>query len=112
MANECSPQDWFVRGRELRRIAGKAGTKTDSLFQFKAHLSQQRYQFATWRWVVAPEACRELPLQKDRCNAANEFRPISAEYFPAYRWPTVPASRVSAPPSVEKLLVEEGCLHA
>ena len=32
----------------------------DSLFQVKARFSRRRHKFVTWRWIVAPEAYREL----------------------------------------------------
>jgi hypothetical protein len=60
------------------------------LFQFKACFSRQRHQFATWRWVVAPEAYRELSLQKDRWNSDHGLRTIFNPFFPAYRCPAEP----------------------
>jgi hypothetical protein len=71
-------------------LGGGVGGKTDSLFQFKARFSRRRHSFTTWRWIVAPEAYRELSLQKDRWNSKCGLRAISASFFPAYRRPAEP----------------------
>jgi len=71
-------------------LGGGVGAKPDSLFQFKARFSQQRHSFTTWRWIIAPEAYRELSLQKDRWNSECGLQAISASFFPAYRCPAVP----------------------
>ena len=77
-------------GAHTFHLGGGVGAKTDSLFQFKARFSRQRRQFTTWRWVVAPEAYRELLLQKERWNSKCALRAISASFFPAYRCPAEP----------------------
>jgi natural product biosynthesis luciferase-like monooxygenase protein len=71
-------------------LGGGVGAKPDSLFRFKARFSRQRHQFATWRWVVAAEAYRELSMQKDRWNSKCGLHAISASFFPAYRCPAEP----------------------
>jgi len=57
-----------------------------------------------WRWVVAPEAYRELSIQKDRWNSKCGLRAISTSFFPAYRCPaepdTVPAALTVPEPSM------------
>ena len=53
-------------GAHTFHLGGGVGAKTDSLFQFKAHFSRQRHEFVTWRWIVAPEAYRELSVRKHR----------------------------------------------
>jgi hypothetical protein len=74
------------------------------LFQFKGCFSRRRHQFATWRWIVASEAYRELSMQKDRWNSKCGLRAISASFFPAYRCPaepdTVPAALSVPEPSM------------
>jgi Bacterial sugar transferase len=62
----------------------------DSLLQVKARFSRRRHNFATWRWIVAPEAYRELSLQKHHWNSERGLKAISASFFPAYRCPAQP----------------------
>jgi hypothetical protein len=83
-------------GAHTFHLGGGVGAKTDSLFQFKARFSRQRHQFTTWRWVVVPEAYRELSLQKDRWNSKCALRAISASFFPAYRCPAEPDTAPAA----------------
>src|SRR5260370_4503238 len=72
------------------QFGGGVGAKEDSLFHYKAGLSDRRYDFATWRWVVAPETYRELCERQAQSNQLQGLEPASAEYFPTYRCPTVP----------------------
>jgi carbamoyl-phosphate synthase large subunit len=72
-------------GAHTFHLGGGVGAKNDSLFQFKARFSRQRHQFFTWRWIVAPEAYRELSLLRDIWNSEHGLRAISASFFPAYR---------------------------
>ena len=87
-------------GAHTFHLGGGVGAKSDSLFQFKAHFSRQRHEFVTWRWIVAPEAYRELSVRKHVWNSERGLKAISASFFPAYRCPaepdTVPAT-LSAP---------------
>jgi Acetyltransferase (GNAT) domain len=76
---------------------GVGGAKDDSLFHYKAGFSDRRHNFATWRWIVAPEVYHELCERRARMNALQGLEPTSADYFPAYRCPAVP--RAPANPS-------------
>jgi hypothetical protein len=84
-------------------LGGGVGGKSDSLFQFKAHFSRQRYEFVTWRWIVAAKAYRDMSLQKQLWNSERGLKASSASFFPAYRCPaepyTVPAALSASAPS-------------
>ena len=77
-------------GAHTFHLGGGVGARSDSLFQFKARFSRRRDNFATWRWIVAPEAYRELSLQKHHWNSERGLRAISASFFPTYRCPADP----------------------
>jgi hypothetical protein len=77
-------------GAHTFHLGGGVGGKSDSLFQFKARFSRQRHKFATWRWIVAAEAYREVSLQKQLWNSERGLRAISASFFPVYRCPAEP----------------------
>ena len=76
-------------GAHAFHLGGGVGAKEDSLFHYKAGFSNRRHDFATWRWVVAPETYRELCERQARANQLQGLEPASAEYFPTYRCPTV-----------------------
>jgi dTDP-4-amino-4,6-dideoxygalactose transaminase len=77
-------------GAHAFHLGGGVGAKEDSLFHYKAGFSNRRHDFATWRWVVAPETYRELCERQAQSNQLQGLEPASAEYFPTYRCPTVP----------------------
>lgn len=79
-------------GARWLHLGGGLGSKEDSLFHFKAGFSDQRHNFATWRWIVLPETYRELCDERARANERDGLAPASMEFFPAYRTPTVAAS--------------------
>ncbi len=83
---------WAIEAgaRVLHLGGGVGGAKEDSLFHYKAGFSDRRHDFATWRWVVAPEIYRELCERQTRRNELQGLEPTSADYFPAYRCPAVP----------------------
>jgi hypothetical protein len=62
-------------------LGGGRGGAEDSLFRFKAGFSDRRHAFATWRWVVRPEAYERLCAAR---RAAGGPEP-PAGFFPAYR---------------------------
>ena len=78
-------------GARVFHLGGGVGSRDDSLFHFKAGFSDQRHTFPTWRWVVEPDACRELCDRTARRNVEQGSEWASADYFPQYRCPTVPA---------------------
>ena len=82
-ANEC--------GAQVLHLGGGRGARGDPLFQFKAGFSDRRHEFAIWRWVLLPDVYEQLCQEKARWNKRNGLKPVSSEYFPAYRCPTVPA---------------------
>ena len=87
-------------GAHTFHLGGGVGARSDSLLQFKARFSRRRHNFATWRWIVAPEAYRELSLQKHHWNSERGLKAISASFFPAYRCPAQPdavSAAVSGP---------------
>jgi len=83
-------------GAHTFHLGGGVGAKSDSLFQFKAKFSRQRHKFATWRWIVRPEAYRELSERKHVWNSERGLKPISPSFFPAYRCPAEPDAVPSA----------------
>ena len=76
------------RGARSFHLGGGVGANADSLFRFKAGFSDRRHDFATWRWIIAPDVYDALAKERCRQNAACREEPISSEYFPAYRCPT------------------------
>ena len=78
------------RGARVLHLGGGVGSRQDSLFHFKAGFSDRRHTFSTWRWVLDPEAYRELCDRQTRRNLAHGVRWTSADYFPQYRCPTAP----------------------
>ena len=103
-------------GAHTFHLGGGVGAKSDSLFQFKAHFSRQRHEFVTWRWIVAPEAYRELSVRKHVWNSERGLKAISDSFFPAYRCPSEPhavsavmsASALNSLASDELLSVQHG----
>jgi hypothetical protein len=87
-------------GAHTFHLGGGVGAKTDSLFQFKARFSPQRHKFVTWRWIVTPEAYRELSERKHVWNSERGLKAISPSFFPAYRCPAEPdavSAQLNAP---------------
>lgn len=78
-------------GARVFHLGGGVGSQEDSLFRYKAGFSPRRHVFRTWRWILQPETYRELTAAKQRADAAQNLRPVSENYFPAYRCPALPA---------------------
>lgn len=76
-------------------LGGGVGARTDSLFQFKAGFSDRYHDFATWRWIVSPNAYTALAEERDRWNMARGLAPASPTYFPLYRCPSHPQTAMS-----------------
>jgi dTDP-4-amino-4,6-dideoxygalactose transaminase/CelD/BcsL family acetyltransferase involved in cellulose biosynthesis len=81
-------------GAHAFHLGGGVGAQEDTLFQYKAGFSDRRHDFATWRFIVAPEIYRKLCEQRVRMNELQGLEPTSVEYFPAYRCPAVPCAPV------------------
>jgi pyridoxal phosphate-dependent aminotransferase EpsN len=77
-------------GAHVFHLGGGVGAKEDSLFHYKAGFSDRRHNFATWRWIVAPEVYRDLCERQTRMNKLQGLEPALADYFPAYRCPKIP----------------------
>jgi Acetyltransferase (GNAT) domain/DegT/DnrJ/EryC1/StrS aminotransferase family len=77
-------------GAHTFHLGGGVGAQEDSLFNYKAGFSDRRHNFATWRWIVAPEVYRELCERWSRENGLQGLDSLSANYFPTYRCPTAP----------------------
>src|SRR6516225_1510736 len=71
-----------IGAREFH-LGGGVGAKEDTLFRYKAGFSERRHNFATWRWIVAPEVYSELCERRARMNVLQGLEPASADYFPA-----------------------------
>jgi sugar O-acyltransferase (sialic acid O-acetyltransferase NeuD family) len=80
-------------GARVMHLGGGVGSREDSLFHFKMGFSDRRHMFPTWRWVVEPDAYRELCGRAARGNVEQGVRWTSGEYFPQYRCSTVPAEK-------------------
>ncbi len=78
-------------GARVLHLGGGVGSRNDSLFHFKAGFSDCRHDFATWRWIVVPEVYRELCDARRRRDERDNLAAVSADFFPAYRCPAVPA---------------------
>jgi hypothetical protein len=55
-------------GARVFHLGGGVGAQEDSVFQYKGGFSDRRHNFATWRWVVAPEVYRWLCERWSREN--------------------------------------------
>lgn len=77
------------RQARVFHLGGGLAAQEDSLFLFKAGFSDRRHEFAIWRWVLLPDIYGQLCEEKAQWNRRNGFKPVSSEYFPAYRSPIV-----------------------
>jgi lipid II:glycine glycyltransferase (peptidoglycan interpeptide bridge formation enzyme) len=78
-------------GARVFHLGGGIGAQEDSLFRYKAGFSPRRHVFRTWRWILQPEIYAELTRARQLADAAQNLRPVSEHYFPAYRCPALPA---------------------
>jgi hypothetical protein len=75
---------------------GLTSAPDDPLFYFKTGFSDRRHDFTVWHWILQPEVYRRLCRGKARRNRRHGLRPVDAEFFPAYRCPTVPQNPLFA----------------
>ena len=80
-------------GASVFHLGGGVGSQRDSLFQFKAGFSKLTCQFRIWKMITDQAAYLELVERKEAWNQAHDLQAISADFFPAYRCPTRPASQ-------------------
>lgn len=77
---------------------GTTADPDDPLLHFKQGFSDRRHEFATWRWVVSSEQNALLRQESVRRLASQGLQPALANYFPAYRCPSVPCPGVPCDP--------------
>ncbi len=99
-------------GARQFHLGGGVGAQQDSVFRYKAGFSDRRHVFRTWRWINRPAVYEELCTRAAAANAAQNLRPISGSFFPAYRCPTVSAASETEPAFGSDLMDQEGCLRA
>lgn len=83
----------WATGRGLRVLhlgGGATSSPEDPLLLFKKSFSHLTHEFATWRWIVIPEAHQRLCEEKERWNDQQDLQTTVPHYFPAYRSPCVP----------------------
>ena len=73
-------------GARVFHLGGGVGGREDSLFRYKAMLSDRRHQFMTWRWVVDEAAYAALCSPSG--SAVERAASADGQFFPAYRRPT------------------------
>lgn len=78
---------WAIeRGATVFHLGGGVGGQQDSLFGYKAGFSDRRHVYRTWRWIVDPDAYRELSRRGAGRVAAPDGEG-AGDWFPAYRRP-------------------------
>lgn len=80
-------------GARVVHLGGGVGSKSDSLFHFKAGFSDRRHTFPTWRWVIGPDVYRDLCERDSKRNAGRGVQWTCRGFFPQYRCPTEPVKR-------------------
>jgi hypothetical protein len=73
------------RGLRVFHLGGGVGGGQDNLFFFKSGFSQRRHEFQAWRWILQPDAYRNLAESRRAWRAANGTYSDAGGYFPAYR---------------------------
>jgi len=72
-------------GARWLHLGGGVGSTEDSLFRFKAGFSPVRFPFYVWKWIVQPDAYREL-VEARRLWYRSQGRHFpDASFFPSYR---------------------------
>jgi hypothetical protein len=79
----------WARGNGGRyfHMGGGRGNRYDSLFAFKASFSPERLAFYTGRWVLDPPMYSRLTQEHQSRTSPGAL--LAANYFPAYRAPTI-----------------------
>lgn len=73
--------------RILHLGGGTTPDPDDSLLYFKRGFSDRYHDFATWRWVIAPQEHALLCKENQRRRSHFGSRPAPSHYFPSYRCP-------------------------
>lgn len=82
------------RQARVFHLGGGVGAQEDFLFHFKAGFSDQRHEFAIWRWVLLPDIYEPLCQEKAQWGGRYDLNPTRSEYFPAYRCQDCPCIEV------------------
>ncbi|HEV3410276.1 MAG TPA: hypothetical protein VG095_08270, partial [Chthoniobacterales bacterium] len=88
------------------------GSAADSLFQFKSGFSKRRHEFATWRWIIAPEVYHEVTAARERWNVAHGLETNFSEFFPSYRAAGIPRAEIAAPEQNEPAIAASSAVAA
>ncbi|HEY9664669.1 MAG TPA: peptidoglycan bridge formation glycyltransferase FemA/FemB family protein, partial [Allocoleopsis sp.] len=73
------------RGNEILHLGGGVGSCKDSLYQFKAGFSKQRYPFLTLQLIIDKTKYAEMVESHAKYLGINSSELLQANYFPAYR---------------------------
>jgi lipid II:glycine glycyltransferase (peptidoglycan interpeptide bridge formation enzyme) len=84
-----------ARDYRVLHLGGGRGSRSDSLFCFKAGFSPRRHAFYTWRSVLEPSVYQELSAVRRR-EALEAGHGCEGSFFPLYRSPY----RFAATPAV------------
>jgi hypothetical protein len=69
---------------------GTSADPDDSLLHYKLGFSDETHEFSAWRWILCPDVHDRLCAAKAQWNDRHELQAAHADFFPAYRSPTVP----------------------
>lgn len=79
------------RGCKVFHLGGGASARDDDpLLHFKRGFSDREHDFEVWQWILMPEAFRAICQGQEHHNRRRGLRCADANFFPAYRSPTVP----------------------
>ena len=79
------------RGKRFFHLGGGMTPKPDDpLLHFKMGFSDRAHDFAVWRWIIMPDAYRDLCAVKHNWNAAQGLCSTTNDYFPLYRGSAAP----------------------
>ena len=79
-----------ARGLQTFHLGGGVSGGQDDLFYFKSGFSNITHPFSLWRWILNPDAYRELSERKERLNSERGYRVTDERFFPLYRAPAEP----------------------
>jgi hypothetical protein len=85
------------RGDRVLHLGGGRGGREDSLFAFKSRFSKRRHPFYTGRWILDPQAYRELVAGRQRLLERSGRRVAGTGWFPLYRAPLEQPTPVAIP---------------
>lgn len=86
---------------------GTTADPADSLLHYKMGFSDTTCEFATWRWILAPEVYDRLCKAKAQWNERHQLQNAEANFFPAHRCPTLPCG-LTSPARTSVAMLEPG----